>query len=72
VFSISGRNHTSGACGTHSAFRSAVAQDSGTWARARGRALWKALITLADDIDTNETRAAVNRRVITEVLADAG
>ena len=52
------------------AFRSAVAQDSDTWARARGWALWKALITLADDIDTNETRAAVNRRVIAEVLAD--
>jgi hypothetical protein len=28
------------------------------------------LITLADDIDTFETRAAVNRRVIAEVLAD--
>ncbi|WP_328998019.1 aminoglycoside phosphotransferase family protein [Kribbella sp. NBC_00709] len=27
------------------AFRSAVAQDSGMWARARGWALWKALIT---------------------------
>jgi rhamnogalacturonyl hydrolase YesR len=53
------------------AFRSAVAQDSATWARACGWALWKALITLADDIDTNEPRAAVNRRVITEVLADA-
>jgi aminoglycoside phosphotransferase (APT) family kinase protein len=52
------------------AFRSAVAQDSDTWARARGWALWKALITLADDIDTNEARAAVNRRVIAEVLAD--
>jgi rhamnogalacturonyl hydrolase YesR len=54
------------------AFRSAVTQDSGTWARACGWVLWKALITLADDIDTNETRAAVNRRVITEVLADSG
>lgn len=52
------------------AFRSAVAQDSDTWARARGWALWKALITLADHIDTNESRAAVNRRVIAEVLAD--
>jgi aminoglycoside phosphotransferase (APT) family kinase protein len=53
------------------AFRSAVAHNSDTWARARGWALWKAVITLAGDIDTNETRAAVNRRVITEVLADA-
>jgi hypothetical protein len=52
------------------AFRSAVAQDSDSWARARSWALWKALITLADDIDTFETRAAVNCRVIAEVLAD--
>jgi len=41
-------------------------------ARACGGALWKARITLAEDIDTNETRAPVNRRVITEVLADVG
>lgn len=51
-------------------FRKAVGQDAGTWARARGWALWKALITLADDIDKDEERAAVNHRVINEVLAD--
>jgi aminoglycoside phosphotransferase (APT) family kinase protein len=47
------------------AFRTAVSQDAATWARARGWALWKALITLADDRDVD-----VNRRVIAEVLAD--
>jgi aminoglycoside phosphotransferase (APT) family kinase protein len=52
------------------AFRETVGQDPGTWARARGWALWKALIGLAVDIDTDEERAAVNRRVISEVLAD--
>jgi aminoglycoside phosphotransferase (APT) family kinase protein len=52
------------------AFRGAVGQDRDTWARARGWALWKALIGLAEDIDTNEERAAVNLRVIAEVLAD--
>lgn len=52
------------------AFREAVGQDSGTWARARGWALWKALIVLADDIDVDEPAAAVSRRVIAEVLAD--
>jgi aminoglycoside phosphotransferase (APT) family kinase protein len=52
------------------AFRGAVGQDSATWARARGWALWKALIGLAVDIDTEGKRTAVNRRVIDEVLAD--
>jgi aminoglycoside phosphotransferase (APT) family kinase protein len=51
-------------------FRSAVGQDPATWARARGWALWKALIGLAEDIDTGEKPAAGNRRVIDEVLAD--
>jgi aminoglycoside phosphotransferase (APT) family kinase protein len=52
------------------AFRSAVGSDVGTWARARGWALWKALITLATDIDANETSAALNRRLIEEILVD--
>ncbi|MEO3856428.1 aminoglycoside phosphotransferase family protein [Acrocarpospora sp. B8E8] len=51
-------------------FHSAVGQDPAMWARARGWALWKALITLAEDIDRDEKRAAGNRRVIDEVLAD--
>jgi len=46
-------------------FRTAVAQDADTWARARAWALWKALITMAADRDTE-----VNHQVITEVLAD--
>ncbi len=52
------------------AFRRTVRQDHGTWARARGWALWKALIGLAVDIDTDEERAAGNRRIIDDVLAD--
>ena len=52
------------------AFRDAVGQDRDTWARARGWVLWKSLIGLAADIDTDEERAAVNRRIIDEVLAD--
>ncbi len=52
------------------AFRSAVGQDSDTWARARGWALWKALISLVQDIDRDEKQAAGHRRVIDEVLAD--
>lgn len=52
------------------AFRRAVAQDDDVWARARGWALWKALLVLAGCVDTDEVQAAVNRRVIDEVLAD--
>lgn len=52
------------------AFRAALPLDSATWARARGWALWKALITLADSLPTNPARAAEARRVIDAVLAD--
>jgi aminoglycoside phosphotransferase (APT) family kinase protein len=48
------------------AFRRTVDQDAATWARARGWALWKALIVLADDTST----APTNQHVIEEVLAD--
>jgi aminoglycoside phosphotransferase (APT) family kinase protein len=50
------------------AFRDAVDLDVATWARARGWALWKALITLADT--TDDGMAAISRRVIGEVLND--
>jgi aminoglycoside phosphotransferase (APT) family kinase protein len=52
------------------AFRRAVGQDRASWARARGWALWKALIGLAEDIDTDRERASKNRRLIDEILAD--
>lgn len=49
------------------AFRRTVDQDAGTWARARGWALWKALIVLADADPSN---AEINQYVIEQVLAD--
>jgi len=52
------------------AFRRTVGQDDGTWARARGWALWKSLLNLTGCIDTDQEEAAVNQRVISEVLAD--
>ncbi len=52
------------------AFRDAVALDAGTWARGRGWALWKALITLAGLPGTNAGAARRSRRVIEDVLAD--
>ncbi|MEO3431831.1 aminoglycoside phosphotransferase family protein [Inquilinus sp. CAU 1745] len=51
-------------------FRTALPHDDATWARGRGWALWKALITLAGHIDANPAGAAKARKVIEEVLAD--
>lgn len=50
-------------------FREAIGLDTGTWARARGWALWKALIGLAGRDGTAEEDAA-NRAVVTAVLTD--
>lgn len=52
------------------AFRHTVAQDAATWARARGWLLWKCLLTLSGNIDTDPDRAAFDQRLIAEVLAD--
>jgi aminoglycoside phosphotransferase (APT) family kinase protein len=52
------------------AFHATLGLDHATWARARGWALWKALITLAEYIDNNPVRSAEARHVIAEVLAD--
>ena len=49
---------------SRAAFREALGADRGTWARGRGWALWKALITLEHD----PTGPA--RRVLDEVVAD--
>jgi aminoglycoside phosphotransferase (APT) family kinase protein len=52
------------------AFYAGLSVDDATWARGRGWALWKALITLAQHINTNPEEAAKARYVIDEVLAD--
>ena len=52
------------------AFYAGVPVDGAAWARGRGWALWKALITLAEHIKTNPARAEEARHVIYEVLAD--
>ncbi|RAZ93034.1 aminoglycoside phosphotransferase [Mesorhizobium hawassense] len=51
------------------AFRARIAVDDATWARGRGWALWKALITVAGH-DANQAEAERQRQVIEEVLAD--
>ena len=50
------------------AFRSRVGQDPAMWARARGWALWKALITLVDD--AGGPVAEANRRIVADVVAE--
>ncbi|MBA2389245.1 MAG: aminoglycoside phosphotransferase family protein [Geodermatophilaceae bacterium] len=56
--------------GSREAFRSALPVDSATWARGRGWALWKALITMAEHLNSNPGEAATARRVIDTVVAD--
>jgi aminoglycoside phosphotransferase (APT) family kinase protein len=53
-------------------FRDRGGADDGTWARARGWALWKALIVLADADADDPAEAADQQRVIAEILIDAG
>jgi aminoglycoside phosphotransferase (APT) family kinase protein len=50
------------------AFRVALPLDAGTWARGRGWALWKALITFAGNLQSDQAAAATARRVIDEVF----
>jgi aminoglycoside phosphotransferase (APT) family kinase protein len=51
-------------------FRSAVALDPATWRRARGWAIWKALITLVQLRDTNPNKAKNALQVIGSILDD--
>ena len=54
------------------AFCAALPVDGATWARGRGWALWKGLITLAEHASTSPLEAGKARRAIDEVLADHG
>ena len=52
------------------AFRTALGVDAATWARGRGWALRKALITLAEHININPVEAAKAQWIIEEGIAD--
>jgi aminoglycoside phosphotransferase (APT) family kinase protein len=52
------------------AFRAALPLDRATWARGRGWALWKGLITLAKQQKTSSLDAERARHIINEVIAD--
>ncbi len=51
------------------AFRSHLEADAGTWARARGWAIWKALITLVE-VGTDVSKREDARRVFNEVIIE--
>ncbi|MEO1046539.1 MAG: aminoglycoside phosphotransferase family protein [Pseudomonadota bacterium] len=51
-------------------FRDAFALDAACWSRARGWALWKALITLAAIADKRSAKALGQLRIIDAVIAD--
>lgn len=67
-------------CDSRKVFREGLLLDEGTWARGRGWALWKALITLVQALKVDEAQADLAslrfgwrlsaRNVIDEVLAD--
>ncbi|MDE3048147.1 MAG: GNAT family N-acetyltransferase, partial [Verrucomicrobiota bacterium] len=52
-------------------FRSALPFDQDTWDRARGWALWKALITLKAIPDKTDAKAMEQRSLIQEILQDS-
>ena len=53
---------------SRAAFCSALSVDESTWARGRGWALWKSLITLAASLDRDPAAEAAARHVIDQVL----
>ncbi|MEZ0114562.1 aminoglycoside phosphotransferase (APT) family kinase protein [Catenulispora sp. EB89] len=52
------------------AFRTAMAQDAGMWARARGWALWKALLQVSGRAQLDAAMVPVTERVIADILDD--
>jgi aminoglycoside phosphotransferase (APT) family kinase protein len=50
-------------------FRKHLAVDDATWARGRGWALWKTLVSCAGSLDEDDDDAVNARRVLTEILA---
>ncbi|KAK5047460.1 hypothetical protein LTR84_006556 [Exophiala bonariae] len=54
---------------SRNAFREAVGQDSNTWTRARGWALWKALLNVSNDKD-DSFRITTSRSIIRDILIE--
>ncbi|WP_328457677.1 aminoglycoside phosphotransferase family protein [Amycolatopsis sp. NBC_00438] len=52
------------------AFRERLSLDEATWARGRGWALWKTLVTCAQTLDRADREATEAQRVLAEILAE--
>lgn len=57
---------------SRAAFAAALPLDAATWARARGWAVWKALLIVAQHQRSQPSKAAEARRVIDDVIAEHG
>ncbi|MGW2892263.1 aminoglycoside phosphotransferase family protein [Streptomyces griseoruber] len=53
-------------------FRKRLGVDDATWARGRGWALWKTLVSCANSLGEDGADARNARRVLSEILADRG
>jgi aminoglycoside phosphotransferase (APT) family kinase protein len=51
-------------------FKERLPADEATWTRGRGWAIWKAMIVLAEELNTDPDGAAVTKNVIDRILAD--
>ena len=51
-------------------FKERLPVDAATWTRGRGWAIWKAMIVLADQLDSDLVAATETAHVIDEILAD--
>jgi aminoglycoside phosphotransferase (APT) family kinase protein len=52
------------------AFRERLSVDDATWARGRGWALWKTLVTYASALDDGEAATASPRRILDEIFSE--
>jgi aminoglycoside phosphotransferase (APT) family kinase protein len=55
---------------SRNAFREAIQLDTATWARSRGWAIWKALLTLKECLNRNPSEATKAQHVIDEIVDD--
>jgi aminoglycoside phosphotransferase (APT) family kinase protein len=51
-------------------FRERLAFDEATWTRGRGWAIWKAMIVLVEQLDTDSAEAELTKGVIGEIISD--
>jgi aminoglycoside phosphotransferase (APT) family kinase protein len=51
-------------------FKERLPADKATWTRGRGWAIWKAMIVLVGELDTDPDAAAFTKKVIDKILAD--